>query len=128
MEVRTVDGVVYPTLSDADLVESKLIAVFRRNTMAHRDLVDVFLFGNKLTPDSPGRLARKFKRTGITAAAVRDRLDDVEHHAAYHAKAIQEVLDAQLDPDAAGNINAAGGGAMVLRTVVATVRTNVGAA
>lgn len=128
MEVRTVDGVVYPTLSDADLVESKIIAVFRRNTMAHRDLVDVFLFGNKLVPDSPKRLAKKFKGAGVTPAVVKERLDDLDRHAAYHAKTIQAVIDTQLDPEAAKNINAAGGGAMVLRTVVTTIRKNVGAA
>ena len=127
MEVRTVDGVVYPTLSDADLIESKIIAVFRRTTMAHRDLVDVFLFGNKLVPDSPKRLAKKFMGAGVPLAVIRERLDDLDRHAAYHAKTIQTVIDTQLDPAAAENINAAGGGAMVLRTVVTTIRKNVGA-
>ena len=128
MEVRTVDGVVYPTLSDADLIESKIIAVFRRTTMAHRDLVDVFLFGNKLVPDSSKRLVKKFKGAGVTPAVVRERLDDLDRHAAYHAKMLQTVVDTQLDPEAAKNINEAGGGAMVLRTVLATIRRNVGAA
>ena len=127
MEVRTVDGVVYPTLSDADLVESKIIAVFRRNTMAHRDLVDLFLFGNKFVLDSPKRLAKKFKGTGVTSVVTRERLDDLDRHAAYHAKTIQTVIDTQLDPEAAKNINAAGGGAMILSSVLKTIRKNVGA-
>jgi predicted nucleotidyltransferase component of viral defense system len=128
MEVRTVDGVVYPTFSDADQIESKIIAVFRRTTMAHRDLVDVFLFGNRLVPDSMKRLAKKFKGAGVPPAVIRERLDDLDRHTAYHARTIQTVIDTQLDPDAAKNINDAGGGAMVLRAVVTTIRGNVGAA
>jgi hypothetical protein len=128
VEVRTVDGVVYPTLSDADMVESKIVALFRRNPMQHRDLIDVFLFGNKLPADSPRRLAKKFKNTGVTVAAIRQRIEDLDRHVTYHAKAIQAIVDTQFDPEAAGHINAAGGGAMVLRTVAATLRKCVGAA
>lgn len=125
MEVRTVDGVVYPTLSDADLVESKIVAVFNRNTMAHRDLVDVFLFGNKLVPASPARMAKKLGALGITPAVVKEKMDDLDRHAIYHAKAVQTIIDTQLDPEAAKNINAAGGGAVVLNNAVATIRNNV---
>lgn len=128
MEVRTMDGVVYPTLSDADLAESKIIAVFRRNTLAHRDLVDLFLFGNRVAPDAPKRLAKKFKQTGVTMPVVRKRLDDLKRHAAYHARSVQAVIDAQLDPVAAASIRSAGGGAMVLRTVAAMLRKNTGVA
>lgn len=127
MEIRTIDGVVYPTLSDADLVESKIVAVFSRNTMAHRDLVDVFLFGSKLVPDSPKRMAKKLAGIGVTPAVIKEKLADLDRHATYHAKAIQTVIDTQLDPDAAKNINAAGGGAMVLGSVVATIRRSAGA-
>jgi hypothetical protein len=125
MEVRTVDGVVYPTLSDADLVESKIVAIFNRNTMAHRDLVDVFLFGNKLIPASPERLGKKLCPLGITPAIAREKMDDLDRHKAYHTKAIQVIIDSQLDPEAAKNINSAGGAAMVLHTAVTLIRNNV---
>ena len=125
MEVRTVEGVVYPTLSDADLVESKIAAVFNRSTMAHRDLVDIFLFGDKLVPESPERISIKLSALGTAPAAIREKMDDLVRHAAYHAKAVQAVIDTQLDAEAAESTNAAGGGAMVLHGAVATIRRNV---
>jgi hypothetical protein len=125
VEVRTVDGVVYPTLSDADLVEGKILAVFNRVPMAHRDLVDIFLFANTLPPDSPDRVARKLKTLGIEPDTIREKLDDLGRHAAYHAKAVQAVIETQLAPAAAKSIAAAGGGAMVMRHAAETIRLNV---
>jgi hypothetical protein len=125
MEVRTVDGVVYPTLSDADLVESKIVAVLNRRTLAHRDLMDIFLFGRGLVPESPARVAKKLIALGIAPAVAREKLDDLDRHCAHHAKAVQTIIDTQLDPQAAKNLNAAGGGTMVLKRAVATIRGNV---
>ena len=62
---------------------------------------------------------------GAPPAAVRARLDDLDRHAAYHTKAVQAVIDMQLDVEAARNIDAAGGGAMVLRQATATLRANM---
>jgi hypothetical protein len=125
-EIRTVDGVVYPTLSDADLIEGKIVAVFNRRVLQHRDLVDVFLFGNKLIADSPERLKRKLRTLEITAADVTKRLNDLTEHSSYHTKAIQMVIATQLDPSAAKNIDSSGGAAMVLRKAVETLRANTG--
>lgn len=124
-EIRTVDGAIYPTISDADMAESKLVAVFNRQPMEHRDLVDIFLFGNTLVAESPARLAKKLKSLKIAPLVVQERLNDLERHAAYHAKAIQAVIDMQLDPDAAKSIQAAGGGAVVLMQALATIRRHV---
>jgi hypothetical protein len=124
-EVRTVDGIIYPTLSDADLIESKVIAVLNRLIMAHRDLVDIFLFAGKLTPDSPKRLKSKLEALNVLPEEVRKHLDDLKIHAAYHAKAIQVIVDTQLDQEAAENINSAGGARIILQKVVEVLRTNV---
>jgi hypothetical protein len=126
-EIRTLDGVVYPTLSDADMIECKIVAVFNRQIMEHRDLVDAFLFGSQLIPGSPERLKRKFKKLEISAADIAKRLADLEKHASYHAKAIQAVLDSQLEPDTAKNVNAAGGAARVLKQAMETIRRSIGA-
>jgi hypothetical protein len=123
-EVRTVDGIIYPTLSDADLIESKILAVFGRRIMAHRDLVDIFLFAGKLVPDSPARLARKLEALTVSGEDVRKRLEDLQTHAAYHVKAIQVIVDGQLDREAATNINAAGGAKMILERVLGIIGAN----
>lgn len=125
-EIRTMDGIIYPTLSDADLIECKIVAVFNRRIMEHRDLVDVFLFGNKLLPESPARLKQKMRSLEIAGADITERLSDLEKYGAYHTKAIQTIIDSQLDLEAAKNINAAGGAAWVLKRAMETIRSGVG--
>lgn len=124
-EVRTVDGIIYPTLSDADLIESKIIAVIGRRIIAHRDLVDIFLFAAKLTLDSPARLKRKLEVLTVASEDVRKRGHDLQTHTAYHTRAIQAVVDSQLDREAAENINAAGGAKIILDKVLGIIKTNV---
>ena len=126
MEVRTVDGIIYPTLSDEDLIESKIIAVFGRKIMQHRDLVDIFLFAGKLTPESPRRLKQKLAGLSITSKTIRGLLDDLQGDAPSHTNAIQAVIETQLDREAAKNIKAAGGAKMVLEKVTAILRENAG--
>jgi len=123
-EIRTVHGAIYPTLSDADQIESKVVAVFARRVLQYRDLVDVFLFAGHLMHGSRERLARKLVSAGITQDDVVRRLEDLDRHKDHHAKQVQMILDTQLDRDAAGNLNAAGGGLLVLEKVLATLRAN----
>jgi len=125
-EVRTMDGIIYPTLSDTDLIESKIIAVFGRRILQHRDLVDIFLFSGKLTPDSPVRMKQKLAALSITSETILRLLDDLHTHSAYHADAIQAVVVSQLDREAAENISVAGGAQMILEKVTAVLRENVG--
>lgn len=115
--VRTADGVIYPTPSDADLIESKIIALFNRPFLQHRDVVDIFLFANHLPPDAAERVRSKFATLAIQPQRVAERLRDLADHPGYHAKAIATVIGDQLDPTAAANVNMAGGGKRVLDTV-----------
>lgn len=124
-EVRTRDGIIYPTLSDVDLIESKIIAVAGRRIMEHRDLVDIFLFAGKLASNSPQRLQRKLDSLAIAGDTVSKRLEDMRAHAAYHRKAIRAVVDSQLDRDAAENINTAGGSRMILDKVLGILQANL---
>ena len=124
-EVRTMDGVIYPTLSDADLIESKIIAVFGRRIVEHRDFVDIFLFAGNLASDSRARLKRKLEALTIADNDIRNRLEDLQIRASYHTRAIQAVVNTQLDREAAENINNAGGAKMIRERVLGIVRTNV---
>jgi len=115
--VRTGDGVVYPTPSDADLIESKVIALFNRRYIQHRDFVDLFLFSSHLRPDSDARLRDKFAALAVDRETIRRQLRDFTTHSAYHIRSIAAVITDQLDPSAAANIQAAGGAALVFETV-----------
>jgi hypothetical protein len=115
--VRTADGVIYPTPSDADLIESKVIALFNRVFLQHRDLVDIFLFANHLPPDAAERIRRKFAILAIQPETVAGTLRDFADNPGYHAKAIAAVITDQLEPTAAANLETAGGAKRVLETV-----------
>jgi hypothetical protein len=116
--VRTAGGTVHATPSDADLIESKLVAVLNRLYLQHRDLVDVFLYSDKLRPDSAARVSRKLVKLQLRAETVSRRLKDLRENREYHASAIQKVIDEQMEATAAQQINAGGGGRAVLEAVL----------
>lgn len=120
--VRTADGVVYRTPSDQDMVEGKVVAVFSRTVLQHRDLVDLFLFSNHLGADSAVRVRRKLAMTGIPVDDTRKRIEDFVKHRAYHIRTIEAVVVNQLDAPAARSIQDSGGGATVLDAVLAMLR------
>lgn len=114
---RTADGIVYRTASDADMLESKVIAIVGRAFVEHRDLVDLHLFASHAAADAPARLRRKLDRLGIGPATVRRRLDDLEQGRDRHAAAVDAVIREQVDPPSAATLAAAGGGRSMLASV-----------
>ena len=105
---------MHATPSDADVIESKIIAVLNRIFLRHRDLVDVFLYGDKLRPDSPARLKRKLAKLQLRRAAAAARLKDLQEHREYHAKAVQKVINEHMEAAVARQMNAGGGGRTIL--------------
>lgn len=116
--VKVVDGTVYLTTSDADMVESKVIALFRRQVIEHRDLCDLFLFADRMLPDSPARLKQKLAAAGVSDSIIEQRLTFLAANRVYHARSIDQVVRTQLDAPAADAITAAGGGEMILDAVL----------
>ncbi len=114
---RTCDGIVYRTASDADMLESKVIAIVARTHLEHRDLLDLHLFANHVAPDAVHRLRDKCARLNVAASMIRRRLDDLERSAAHHARTLDAVIGTQLDPMAAATLGEAGGGRAVLESV-----------
>lgn len=119
--VRTVGGVVYRTVSDADLVEGKIVSVFTRAWLEHRDIVDIFLFASHLASDYVSRTRRKLKTLGVAPSSVAERMRDLSGHRGFHSRTVTEVVRTQLDRQTAENILAAGGGEMVLDAVLGTL-------
>jgi hypothetical protein len=125
MNVRTADGVVYPTVSDSDMIESKMIAIFNRLYLEYRDIVDIFLFSNHLAEDSDERLKIKFSKLSMDKNAVKKKLDDLISNQSYHARGIKSVLETQIDADIAANIQEGGGAQMVLDRVIEILRKHL---
>ena len=120
--IRTAEGTVHATPSDADVIESKVIAVLNRPFLQHRDLVDLFLYADKVRPDSPARLKRKLARLHLSASSVAARLRDLQEHREHHAAAAQRVIDQQVETTVARQMKAGGGGRAVLDSVLALLR------
>ena len=116
--VRTVSGVVYLSASDADMIESKVVALFSRPFLAGRDLVDIFLFRDKFVSDSAMRLRRKFSDLTITPTDMASKLGRLQADRAAHLRAIGEIIREQVDEQAASHIRQAGGPAMVFDQVL----------
>ncbi|MDP6544401.1 MAG: hypothetical protein QGH60_10445 [Phycisphaerae bacterium] len=118
LTVKTMDGVTYPTASDQDMIESKVIAVFARSFLQHRDLLDIFLFANHLAVSSPERIDGKLTELGIDRGRTARRLSDLAAGRSYHGRTIGELIDTQVEPDAAENLVLGGGGEMVFDRVI----------
>lgn len=118
VEVRTAGGTIYATVSEGDMIESKVIAILARITLRHRDIVDVFLFQDRFRSDSAQRLKSKLHALRMNDNDIEKRMRDLREYSDYHARATQEVIDTQLDPTAAAQLNDSGAGGMVLDTVM----------
>lgn len=116
--VRTKGGVVYLTASDEDMIESKIIALLNRTYIEERDLVDIFLFQDRLTSDSASRIAQKLAKISLDRSVVSDRLKKIVSARDYHIRNIGEVIDTQVDHQVADRIREAGGGAMVFEDIL----------
>ncbi|MDP8215637.1 MAG: hypothetical protein P9M10_10685 [Candidatus Euphemobacter frigidus] len=108
-EVRTADGVIYPTLSDADLVENKVIAIINRVIIQARDILDIFLFQSSFLPESPQRITEKLKHLSVKPDFAKQRLEKIEGNRLIYVNALKKIIEEQVESSAAENLRAAGG-------------------
>ena len=123
--VRTVDGVVYLSASDADMVESKVLAIFLRQHLEERDMVDVFLFQDKFAADSAKRVSRKLSQLRLSKKHVSAMLKKIVADRKYHVRNIEGVVKDQVDSQAAAHIKKAGGAAMIFDQVMELLQSRL---
>ena len=111
--VRTVAGTVFLTVSDADMIESKIIALLQRTFTRSRDILDVFLFQDTLRADASPRLAQKFDGLSLSPVDVAERLGKLHANRPLHLREIEQLLSEQVDPAVAANLRVAGGAEMI---------------
>lgn len=114
---RTVAGTVYLTTSHADMIESKVIALFNRLWIEMRDMIDIFLFRDRLVSDSPDRIRKKLAVMAITRQSIGRRLEEMSTSRNSHVRAIDEIISSQIDESARANLEAGGGGSMLFDDV-----------
>ena len=122
---RTVDGVVYLSASDADMVESKIVAMFARQYLQERDIVDVFLFQDKVVADVARRVSKKFSQLHLTRVHVSRALTKIAADRKFHVRNIEGLVKDQVDPQAATTLRRAGGAAMIFDEVMELLRVRL---
>lgn len=116
--VCTVEGTVFLTVSDADMIESKILACLARSFLQVRDVLDIFLFQSALRPDSPVRLSRKLSKLALPPAEAIERVKKLAKNRSVHVRGIERLLDEQVKQTVAANLRAAGGAAMIWDSVM----------
>jgi hypothetical protein len=114
---QTVEGVVILTLSDADMIESKVLSLFNRIYIQERDMVDIFLFKDKFRDDSPERISQKMARCSFEKNFVTKRFKKILEDRDYHIRNINTIIEEQFDFAAAENLRTGGGGSIVFDRV-----------
>ena len=109
------------TRSDCDMIESKVIALVSSVFIRDRDIVDIFLFESFFTKDSPGRIARKLKNMSLGVSTVSKRIHELIQQRDVRIKAIQRIIDEQVERAQAETIAAGGGAAIVFDRTVKVV-------
>ena len=116
--VRTVEGTVFLTVSDADMIESKILACLARTFLQVRDVLDIFLFHDALRPDSAGRLSQKLNQLPLPPTKAIEKLNKLANSRTVHVRGIERLLDEQVNAAVAVNLRAGGGGAMIWDSVM----------
>lgn len=119
---RTVGGTVYLTASDADMIESKVMALFNRIFPGVRDIVDLFLFQDDFGSDSAQRIKVKFDRLQITPRSVADRYHSLLRNGSVHIRAIDELIENQVELIPADHLKTAGGGGLIFEAVMTLLK------
>ncbi len=124
--VKTCDGGVFLTASEADMIESKIIAVLSRVYVEARDLIDIFLFQDRFGPDAPGRITKKLAKLPLSPANVSSRLRMLTNGEKRYVRAIQEVLETQFTTEVADRIMEGGGAEAVFNKSIRIIQDKVG--
>jgi hypothetical protein len=96
-ETRTVGGTIYLTASDADMVESKIIALMSRVCFQIRDILDLYLFRSFLLPESMDRVQKKMSAIGLGKDHLDTVINDLQKHRAFHVRNLDKVIDERID-------------------------------
>lgn len=117
------DGAIVLTMSNQDMIESKILALLNRQVIEARDFVDIFLYRNQLGDDSRDRLAAKLADAGVTRAQFASRLDALHTRRDIDIRNIGAVLEQQVDDHVRAAIEQGGGAAQVHDTALAAVES-----
>jgi hypothetical protein len=120
------DSTIILTVSNQDMVESKVISLLNRTFVKARDFVDLFLFCRYLGHNSRDRLEAKLAELGVTKESVRSRMDSIRDNRLVHVKNIAVVVSDQIDEAARETLEAGGGAETIYKTVMGILEDLLG--
>lgn len=123
---KTFAGTVFRTVTDADMLESKVIAILCRSFLEHRDLLDLYLFASHATEPTPARIAAKLQQRGVHQSAALRRIEQIAQSEAHHAKSLDAVIQEQVDASPASLLAEVGGGQAVFNETLRLLRSLLG--
>jgi hypothetical protein len=115
---RAIDGTLFLTASDADMAESKVLALLLRTFPAPRDVLDIFLFENRLPAGAPARLRKKISSLKLRDADIRRRIAKLRDGRDVLVAGVDRVVREQVEPGTARTLRAGGGAKHVVDTVL----------
>ena len=112
-ETRITRGTVYLTASDADMVESKILALMSRIYSQDRDLLDLYLFGDLLLPESANRLQQKMKTLTIDRGELTKAIESLQKNRSVHIRNLDKIIDERVDKNMQDTLRMNGGAASI---------------
>jgi hypothetical protein len=113
----TAEGAIVLTVSDQDMVESKVVALFSRLYYQPLDVLDIYLFSHFVGHDSAARITEKLKSV-VSPKAVERRLAEIDRYQEGYCREFDQEIDKTVDQEAAQRLKAAGGAEMILSQVL----------
>lgn len=126
LKIALAGGTVLSTVSDADLIEMKMVAIFSRQVIEPRDFLDVHLFGHMLgKQDAWQRIRRKFEFYNITPERVAQVAAKITTGYAYQVKSIDQEIAQTVTQAVREPLMRAGGGAAILDSCLNLLRDQI---
>jgi len=121
-ETRTINGTIYLTVSDADMVESKILALLLRVYKQERDLIDLFLFKSSLADNVSQRLHQKMSKLGLALRDLEKLIASLKDNRSRHIKVLNQILETQVEEGAQQAIKMGGGAGSIFDTVLSVLQ------
>jgi hypothetical protein len=102
-ETRTLRGTVYLSVSDEDVIESKILSVMGPR-VAVRDLVDLALYESALRPDSRDRVLTKLEQLHPSPVSIEAGVARLRRDLERYVASATQIIKSQMDPASARQI------------------------
>jgi predicted nucleotidyltransferase component of viral defense system len=124
-EIRIINGLIYLTVSDADMVESKILSLISR--LQDRDLLDLYLFKDRLLPNSANRLQKKLNVLNLSVSELTKLIKILQKNYTLHVKNLNKIIEERVNKNMQEMLQSVGTNS-ILDSIIELLKTIKGAA